>query len=149
MIKWTLLSIFGAALLMGAAANSPGASPARTAQATSTSARKKKKRVSAKSRRKPKVKGQMAPAPDRVKEIQSALEKNGSYEGEPSGKWDAATADAMRKYQDKNGIPPTGKIDALTLNKLGLGSETAGKGAPLPNASSSAVPADPAAAAPK
>jgi hypothetical protein len=49
----------------------------------------------------------------------------------------------MKKYQDKNGFTPTGKIDALSLNKLGLGSETAGKGAPLPVASSSPSPADP------
>ena len=35
---------------------------------------------------------------------------------------------AMKKYQDKNGITPTGKIDAVSLEKLGLGSVTAGKG---------------------
>ena len=51
--------------------------------------------------------------------------------------------DAMKKYQDKNGISPTGKIDAVSLNKLGLGSDTAGKGAPVPAASSSVSPTDP------
>jgi len=51
----------------------------------------------------------------------------------------------MRKYQDKIGVTPTGKIDAVSLNKLGLGSDTAGKGAPVPAASSSATPADPPA----
>ncbi len=91
------------------------------------------------------MKGQAAPTPDRIKEIQTALQKDGSYEGEPTGKWDAATTDAMKKYQDKNGITPTGKIDAVSLNKLGLGSDTAGKGAPVPAASSSAAPADPPA----
>jgi len=30
----------------------------------------------------------------------------------------------MKKYQDKNGFSPTGKIDAGSLNKLGLGSDT-------------------------
>jgi hypothetical protein len=48
----------------------------------------------------------------------------------------------MKKYQDKIGVSPTGKIDAVSLNKLGLGSDTAGKGAPVPTASS-AAPAGP------
>jgi peptidoglycan hydrolase-like protein with peptidoglycan-binding domain len=89
------------------------------------------------------VKGQTAPTPDRIRDIQAALQKDGSYEGELTGKWDAATMDAMKKYQDKNGISPTGKIDAVSLNKLGLGSDTAGKGAPVPAASSSVSPTDP------
>jgi len=38
----------------------------------------------------------------------------------------------MKKFQSANGLEPTGKIDALTLQKLGLGSEVAGKGAPMP-----------------
>ncbi|MGH9680179.1 MAG: peptidoglycan-binding domain-containing protein [Candidatus Acidiferrales bacterium] len=83
--------------------------------------------------------GQAAPTPDRIKEIQSALKREGAYDGEPTGRWDAATIDAMKKYQDNNGFPATGKIDALSLKKLGLGSDTAGKGAPLPVAP--AVPA--------
>lgn len=83
--------------------------------------------------------GQTAPTPDRIKEIQSALKREGAYDGEPTGRWDAATIDAMKKYQDKNGLPSTGKIDALSLQKLGLGSDTAGKGAPFPVAP--AVPA--------
>lgn len=139
MSKPTLLLILGAALTIGAApvmfaAGHPGA-----AQTTSTA---KKKKVSSKSKRKPKVKGQTVPTPDRIKEIQTALRKDGSYEGEPTGKWDAATTAAMEKYQDKNGLSPTGKIDAVTLNKLGLGADTAGKGAPVP-AASSAVEPDP------
>jgi len=47
----------------------------------------------------------------------------------------------MKKFQEDHGLSPTGKIDALTLNKLGLGSETAGKGAPVPSASSTTPPA--------
>jgi peptidoglycan hydrolase-like protein with peptidoglycan-binding domain len=141
MSKRTWLFIFGAVLLVSAASVVSGAGHPRAAQTSSTTTKKRK--ASSKSRRKSKVKGQTAPTPDRVREIQTALQKDGSYQGEPTGKWDAATMDAMKKYQDKNGISPTGKIDAATLNKLGLGSGTAGKGAPLPTASSSATPADP------
>jgi murein L,D-transpeptidase YcbB/YkuD len=141
MSKRTLLYIFGAALLMSAATIVSGAGHPGAAQTSSTSTKKKK--ASSKSKKKGKVKGQAAPTPDRVKEIQTALQKDGSYEGTPTGKWDAATMDAMKKYQDKKGLNPTGKIDAVTLNKLGLGSGTAGKGAPVPAASTSASPADP------
>jgi putative peptidoglycan binding protein len=147
MSKRALMSIFGAVLLVSAVPVVSGASRPDAAQTSSSSTTsKKKKKGSSKSKRNAKVKGQAVPTPDRIKEIQTALQKDGSYEGEPTGKWDAATADAMRKYQDKIGVSPTGKIDAVSLNKLGLGSETAGKGAPVPAASSSALPADPAAA---
>ncbi|MGA7796228.1 MAG: peptidoglycan-binding domain-containing protein [Candidatus Acidiferrales bacterium] len=141
MSKRTWLFIFGAVLLVSAASVVSGADHPGAAQASSTTAKKKK--VSSKSKRKPKVKGQTVPTPDRIREIQTALQKDGSYAGEPTGKWDAATTDAMRKYQDKIGVSPTGKIDAVSLNKLGLGSDTAGKGAPVPAASTSASPADP------
>jgi hypothetical protein len=120
-----------------------GASHPGASQTSTTTAKKKKS--SSKSKKKAKVKGQAAPTPDRIRDIQTALQKDGSYQGEPTGKWDAATMDAMKKLQDKNGISPTGKIDAASLNKLGLGSGTAGKGAPVPAASSAVEPADPPA----
>jgi peptidoglycan hydrolase-like protein with peptidoglycan-binding domain len=144
MSKRAWLSIFGAALLLGAAPVPSGASrPPRAQSSTSASSTKKaktRKHASSKSKKKSKVKAQLAPTPDRIKEIQSALQREGVYDGESTGKWDVATVEAMRKYQDKNGLSPTGKIDALTLEKLGLGSGTAGKGAPLPTASSSPAP---------
>jgi hypothetical protein len=143
MSKRTWLFVFGAVLALGAASFVSGAGRPAAAQTSSTTTKKKKS--SSKSKRKAKVKGQAAPTPDRIKDIQTALQKDGSYEGQPTGKWDAATMDAMKKYQDKNGITPTGKIDAVSLEKLGLGSDTAGKGAPVPAVSSSAAPADPPA----
>jgi peptidoglycan hydrolase-like protein with peptidoglycan-binding domain len=143
MSKRTLLSIFGAVLLVSAASAASGASHPGASQTSTTTAKKKKS--SSKSKKKAKVKGQAAPTPDRIRDIQTALQKDGSYQGEPTGKWDAATMDAMKKFQDKNGISPTGKIDAASLNKLGLGSGTAGKGAPVPAASSAVEPADPPA----
>ena len=85
-----------------------------------------------------KVKGQAAPTPDRINEIQAALAKNGAYDGTPSGKWDDSTADAMRKFQSSHGLNPSGKLDAPTLQKLGLGSETAGVAAPTPPANAGA-----------
>jgi hypothetical protein len=87
-----------------------------------SSSRKKGKRV----------KGQAAPTPDRISEIQDALAKKGALTGTPTGKWDDDTVDAMKKFQASNGLNPSGKLDAPTLQKLGLGSETAGLAAPTP-----------------
>ena len=109
-----------------------------TASASSTgTTRKAGKSGKASSRRSKRVKGQAAPTADRINEIQGALAKNGAYTGEPSGKWDDSTVEAMKKFQASHGLNPTGKMDALTLQKLGLGSETAGMGVPTPPPNSS------------
>jgi peptidoglycan hydrolase-like protein with peptidoglycan-binding domain len=81
--------------------------------------------------------GQKAPTPDRVSEIQQALAKDGSYAAKPNGKWDDSTVEAMKKFQESHGLSPTGKLDAKTLQQLGLGSETAGAARPLPSSSNS------------
>lgn len=135
MSRQTFAAILGVMLALGAFSSVSGAGVPGATQTSSSAAKKKK--AAAKSKKKSKVKGQAAPTPDRIKEIQAALQKDGSYQGEPTGKWDEATTEAMRKYQDKIGVTPTGKIDAISLKKLGLGSETAGKGAPVPAASTS------------
>jgi hypothetical protein len=75
---------------------------------------------------------QKAPTADRISEIQSALARGGYYQGDPNGKWDSSTVAAMQKFQSANGIEPTGKLDAPTLQKLGLGSDIAGVSAPRP-----------------
>ncbi|MGH9729772.1 MAG: peptidoglycan-binding domain-containing protein [Candidatus Acidiferrales bacterium] len=72
------------------------------------------------------------PAADRTEEIQSALVRGGFYSGNPNGKWDGGTQEALRRFQTANGLPPTGKLDALSLQKLGLGSDVAGLSAPRP-----------------
>jgi len=72
------------------------------------------------------------PAADRTEEIQSALGRGGFYSGNPSGRWDGGTQEALRRFQTANGLPPTGKLDALSLQKLGLGSDVAGLSAPRP-----------------
>jgi peptidoglycan hydrolase-like protein with peptidoglycan-binding domain len=83
-------------------------------------------------KRKPRQKAQTVPTPARISEIQSALAAQGAYKGQPNGKWDTATIQAMKDYQSTHGLTATGKLDALTLQKLGLGSEIAGRAAPLP-----------------
>jgi peptidoglycan hydrolase-like protein with peptidoglycan-binding domain len=73
----------------------------------------------------------MAPTPERIVEIQEALAKKGALMGTPSGEWDDSTISAMKQFQTANGLNPTGKLDALTLQRLGLGSQTAGLAAPI------------------
>jgi len=88
-------------------------------------------------KRKPREPAQLIPTSARIREIQTALAAQGTYKGEPSGKWDDATEESMKQFQSAHGLTPSGKLDALSLQKLGLGSETAGRGAPLPVAQSS------------
>jgi len=57
----------------------------------------------------------------RVEEIQSALAHAGYYQGEPTGRWDDRTREAMRHYQTANGFGATGLPDAKSIMKLGLG----------------------------
>ena len=111
-----------------------GSTSAKSNSGTAKKSSKSGKKSSSKTKR---VKGQAAPTPDRINEIQGALAKQGVYTGEPSGKWDDSTVEAMRKFQSTHGLNPTGKMDALTLQKLGLGSETAGMGVPTPPPNSS------------
>ena len=75
---------------------------------------------------------QKAPTTDRIEEIQAALSREGYYHGDPSKKWDANTQDAMRHFQEDHGMNGSGRLDATTLQKLGLGSDIAGVSAPRP-----------------
>ena len=89
---------------------------------------------------------QRAPTPERISEIQTALAGAGQYSGAPTSKWDAATVLALKRYQQAKGLPATGKLDAHTLQKLGLGSPITGASAPRPPATAPpAAPSSPTA----
>jgi peptidoglycan hydrolase-like protein with peptidoglycan-binding domain len=109
---------------------------------THRSSRRRPRRTTRR-RRTRRARGQARPTAARIREIQSALNREGALAEEPTGRWDAATVQAMTKFQADKGLDATGKIDALTLQKLGLGSGIAGKAAPAPIASSDS-PASPA-----
>jgi peptidoglycan hydrolase-like protein with peptidoglycan-binding domain len=95
------------------------------------------------------VRGQKEPTSDRISEIQTALGKDGSFSGAPNGKWDSATVDAMKKFQESHGLSPSGKLDAKTLQKLGLGSQTAGLAPPMPPVNSSSLNTSPSNTVPR
>jgi peptidoglycan hydrolase-like protein with peptidoglycan-binding domain len=109
------------------ASSAAGSSSASAPASTTTKKKSSKKHHS--SKREP---TQKVPTPERVSEIQSALARGGYYQGNPNGKWDSNTVSALQKFQSENGLSSSGKIDALSLQKLGLGSGTAGVDAPKP-----------------
>jgi peptidoglycan hydrolase-like protein with peptidoglycan-binding domain len=116
-----------------ASSGSPAAKPGPKSHHAKSTARKTTRRPQ----------GQKAPAPERISEIQTALAKDGSFDGKPNGKWDASTVDAMKKFQEAHGLNPSGKLDAKTLQRLGLGSQTAGLAPPMPPVSSSSLATGP------
>ena len=141
-----LTLLFAAGMGVGEAAagqgapssKSPSAKPrARTRHAKSTKKTTRRER------------GQKVPGPERISEIQTALAKDGSFSGKPSGKWDASTVDAMKRFQDAHGLNPSGRLDAKTLQKLGLGSQTAGLAPPMPPVSASSLATSPSPTPPR
>jgi peptidoglycan hydrolase-like protein with peptidoglycan-binding domain len=127
-------------LAAGSGVSAAGAGPAKPKSTSSkpgstASSRSRAKKTNKHSKRR--ERGQKAPTPDRISEIQKALAKDGSFTGTPNGKWNDSTVEAMKKFQAGHGLNPSGKLDALTLQKLGLGSQTAGVAAPLPPVSTS------------
>jgi peptidoglycan hydrolase-like protein with peptidoglycan-binding domain len=148
--------VFSAAMIVcaGAAISSLHAADSPISPRSAQTQQAKKKSKKKKPRHEP---GQKAPTADRIQEIQGALAREGYYQGDPSGKWDDGTQDAIRRFQEEHALTGSGKIDAPTLQKLGLGSDIAGVSAPRPMQSrpadqskpaSPATPAEPAAGAP-
>jgi peptidoglycan hydrolase-like protein with peptidoglycan-binding domain len=80
---------------------------------------------------------QKSPTPERITEIQQALAKKGVFAGTPNGKWDDSTVEAMKSFQETHGLNPSGKLDAKTLQQLGLGAPTSGVAPPTPMVSTS------------
>jgi peptidoglycan hydrolase-like protein with peptidoglycan-binding domain len=121
-------ALLTASLPVFAQSSSASSSASPSTRSTTTA---KKKTVSKKhhSKREP---TQKAPTPARITEIQTALERRGYYQGDPNGKWDSNTVTAMQRFQSENGLESSGKINALSLQKLGLGSSIAGVSAPKP-----------------
>lgn len=125
----------------GSPESNAGAPPAATPKSPSAQAKHPAKRRSRRhSRRRHRARGQKAPTKERIQEIQAALALAGSYKGQPNGKWDARSVEAMKRFQEAQGLKPTGKLDALSLQKLGLGSQVVGLAAPRPPAQNGSGP---------
>ncbi len=108
--------------------------PAKAKRSGTSSAHRRSARYRVRGRRRyyHRVRLPKSPSPERISQIQSALSRGGYYHGDVNGKWDGNTADAVRNFQSANNMDATGKLDAPTLQKLGLGSDIAGVSAPKP-----------------
>jgi hypothetical protein len=76
---------------------------------------------SSKKSRKARVRGQQAIDGERCRAIQQALVREHYMSGQPSGKWDDATQQAMRRYQADQGWQSKSVPDSRALIRLGLG----------------------------
>ena len=105
--------------------SSAAAHSSATTHKTSTSGKSKKsstRTVSRKGKRsKSSRRGQQKIDNTRTVQIQEALIKQHYLSGEPSGKWDASTEEALRKLQADNGWQNKTVPDSRALIKLGLG----------------------------
>lgn len=62
-------------------------------------------------------------AGDNVRMVQSRLKLGGFYSGEVSGVYNSDTAAAVTRYQIRNGLRITGKLDSQTSNALGVAAD--------------------------
>jgi peptidoglycan hydrolase-like protein with peptidoglycan-binding domain len=60
-----------------------------------------------------------------ARELQRALADRGYLEGHRSGELDDATAAALRRFQEEEGLAATGMPDRETLSRLGLDPDAA------------------------
>lgn len=74
--------------------------------------------------RKKRVRGQKAIDSSRVRQIQEALIREHYLKGEPSGKWDASTQQALHRYQSDQGWQSKTIPDSRALIRLGLGPDS-------------------------
>src|ERR1044072_2985517 len=58
-------------------------------------------------------------ADDNVREVQTKLGDGGFYSGEIDGAYSAQLAEALKRYQSRNGRPLTGQVNVETRNVLG------------------------------
>jgi peptidoglycan hydrolase-like protein with peptidoglycan-binding domain len=122
-----ILTIFLASMaLPQSSATKKKTTPKITAKASAkTSAKTSSRKATAGRKSRPAVTRQMAPTPDRYRDIQQSLVEKGYLKSEPSGVWDAQSSDALKQFQIDKNLSPTGKISSATLIALGLGPKTA------------------------
>ena len=80
--------------------------------------------------------------PDRhmLAEVQHQLMIRGYYQGRVDGRYGRRTSFAVRAFQLSSGLPPTGHVDAGTLNALGVSSDNFASSNAAPRSSETWVP---------
>ena len=57
---------------------------------------------------------------DEIRQAHQKLKDDGDYTGQVDGKMGPKTAQAIKKFQQSNGLPQTGHLDQQTASKLGI-----------------------------
>lgn len=107
-------------------ATAPKSAPKQRAPAKKTAAAKKapaaRKTTARKKRRAPaRPQTQQQPTPERNQEIQQALIDKGYLQEPTTGVWDTQSSEALKRFQADQQLQATGKLDSLSLIRLGLG----------------------------
>ena len=58
--------------------------------------------------------------PDQIRQLQQALNDHGFEAGEVDGVFNERTSTALKRFQSKAGLPPTGQVDEQLLALVGL-----------------------------
>lgn len=74
---------------------------------------------------------------DQITQAQTMLKQKSLYSGEPTGKLDDSTRDAIRKFQEAEKIRATGTLNRITLEKMGIKLSDSQKLIPISEASMS------------
>lgn len=74
----------------------------------------------------------VASANDQIRDVQGILKAQGFFYADVTGTESAETGAAIRRFQIRNGITVTGKLNADTLAALGLGEKKTAATAPQP-----------------
>jgi hypothetical protein len=96
----------------------PLADTAKSASATHTTS---PRHHSSRGKKSSRVRGQKKIDPERARTIQEALIREHYLSGEPTGEWNQASEDAMRRYQGDHGWQTKEVPDSRALISLGLG----------------------------
>lgn len=79
------------------------------------------------------------PTKDQITQVQTKLKAGNLYSGESTGKLDKASRDAIKSWQDTNGLKKTGTLNRATLEKMGVELTDTQKAIPVdPNSYASA-----------
>jgi hypothetical protein len=99
----------------------PHTSSTRSSTSSSGTKKTSSKSSGKRSSRRKRVRGQQKIDSDRARSIQEALIREHYLNGEPTGTWNQASEDAMRKFQADHGWQSKTVPDSRALISLGLG----------------------------
>jgi peptidoglycan hydrolase-like protein with peptidoglycan-binding domain len=61
------------------------------------------------------------PTVERYLEIETQLARRGYLKSDPDGTWNPESVEALRRFQQEQGLTPDGRLNSLSLIALGLG----------------------------